>query len=156
MKKKKEKKEKKEKKPASAPPKRTPSEVLFSYFDAMVALNAECMAADRAAKDAGGHSIGAAELARLRRVYASIREAHFTTRKRIAILGYGTGVHDEYDAANIEVKRVVEESKTRVLIEVWNSARKNRDRYVLVLRDGEWRIDGVKNKRGHKWVAAIL
>jgi hypothetical protein len=137
-------------------PSRSPTEVLFSYFAAMVSLNAECMAADRAAKTTGLHSIRPRELARLRRIYAALREAHFTTRKRVAILGYGTGIHDEYDATNIAVKRVVEESKARVLIEVFNCARKNRDRYVLVLREGEWRIDGMKTKRGHKWVAAIL
>lgn len=132
----------------------TPRETLFHYFRELLAFNEVAMAEAQSAAAASREM----NLDDLRARRAAIREQYCVRRQRKTddVVAYGLLDQKTYNASNIKVESETQETKTRVHIDVYNSALREHWRYTLVARDGGWLIDSLKFRDGRKWKAVPL
>lgn len=140
--------------PPSEPIPGTPRETLFHYFRELLALNEFAMAAAQSAATEGRD----VDLDDLRARRAAIRARFCTQRPRKTddVVAYGLLDQKAYDESNIKVEGQTQETKTRVRIDVYNSALREHWRYALITRDGRWLIDSLKFRDGRKWTSVPL
>jgi hypothetical protein len=131
-----------------------PRDVLFEYFRELLALNAYAMAEALTAEQLGRDL----DLDDLRARRAAIRDRFCTKRRRVTdgVVAYGRVEAKAHDPANIVVEDEITESATRVQITVKNRALGERWKFLLVMRDGQWRIDSVQFRDGRKWARVPL